>query len=100
MDKKERNRTAILRLLSRFEGPTNSKQLAERLEAAGFDLSEHTVRLYLGELDSQGLTVSRGRRGRPGSAIADSRRLAQTPHVQESQYRADRDCERRHALGP
>ena len=64
MDKKERNRTAILSRLARAAGPTHSRQLAESLSLAGYRLSERTVRLYLGEMDAEGLTVSRGRRGR------------------------------------
>jgi repressor of nif and glnA expression len=64
MDKKERNRTAILSVLSKADSPANSRRLAELLEATGYDLSERTVRLYLNEMDAQGLTLSRGRRGR------------------------------------
>lgn len=64
MDKKERNRTAILGALSGTTGPVNSRRLAQILGVAGHELSERTVRLYLNEMDAQGLTVSRGRRGR------------------------------------
>jgi repressor of nif and glnA expression len=65
--------------LSRLAGPTSSKQLAELLAAAGHDLSERTVRLYLQEMDAQELTVSRGRRGRmiTDKGIAELR-VAQT----------------------
>ena len=64
MDKRERNRIAILRVLARMAGPTNSRRVAEALAAAGHRLNERTVRLYLGELDAEGLTASQGRRGR------------------------------------
>ena len=64
MDKRQRNRTAILDVLGRLPGPINSKRLAETLAEAGYRLNERTVRLYLGELDAQGLTISQGRRGR------------------------------------
>ena len=59
MDKMERNRTAILSALSKMTAPTNSMPLAEFLAAAGHNLSERTVRLYLNQLDAEGLTVSR-----------------------------------------
>jgi repressor of nif and glnA expression len=64
MDKKERNRTAILQALSGAAGPINSRRLAQLLATSGHQLSERTVRLYLNEMDAQGLTASRGRRGR------------------------------------
>jgi repressor of nif and glnA expression len=64
MDKKERNRTAILNVLSKLDAPVNSKQMARLLKDAGYELSERTVRLYLAEMDDQGLTRSQGRRGR------------------------------------
>jgi repressor of nif and glnA expression len=64
MDKRQRNRTAILSALARMAGPANSRKLAGALAAAGYRLNERTVRLYLGELDQEGLTQSQGRRGR------------------------------------
>ncbi len=64
MDKKERNRVAILNALSKATVPHTSKRLAEMLAAAGQNLSERTVRLYLNELDAEGLTELQGKRGR------------------------------------
>ena len=63
MDKKERNRTAILGACSKIAGPASSMGLVEFLAAAGHNLSERTVRLYLSELDAEGLTRSPGANG-------------------------------------
>lgn len=64
MDKKERNRTAILSALSKMAAPTSSRRLSECLAATGHILSERSVRLYLSEFDAEGLTTSRGTRRR------------------------------------
>ncbi len=64
MERKERNRTAILSALSKMAGPASSRRLAEFLGAAGHNLSERTVRLYLNELDAEGLTALEGKRRR------------------------------------
>ncbi len=55
---------AILNTLRRLNGPSTSTDLAEALQATGLDLSERSLRLYLSELDAEGLTQPRGRRGR------------------------------------
>ena len=62
MDKKQRNRAAILGALNRFGGPATSASLMQFLAASGHNLSERTVRLYLGQLDDEGLTISKGKR--------------------------------------
>lgn len=62
MDKKERNRVAILSALNKIGAPTNSVRLTEFLAAAGHNLSQRTVRLYLKELEAEGLTASRAKR--------------------------------------
>ena len=62
MDKKERNRAAILGALHKIGAPANSVSLMQFLSAAGQNLSERTVRLYLAELDAEGLTMPRGKR--------------------------------------
>ena len=64
MDKRERNRTAILNVLRRTPTPASSSRIAQLLAVAGHNLSERTIRLYLNELDEEGLTVSQGKRGR------------------------------------
>jgi HTH-type transcriptional regulator, global nitrogen regulator NrpRI len=62
MDKKQRNCAAILGALHKIGSPASSVSLAQFLAAAGHNLSERTVRLYLGQLDAQGLTTPRGKR--------------------------------------
>jgi repressor of nif and glnA expression len=64
MDKKERNRTAILTALSSATSPVSSSRLALLLTGGGNELSERSVRLYLKVLDDEGLTERHGKRGR------------------------------------
>jgi repressor of nif and glnA expression len=64
MDKKERNRAAILTALSNATGPVSSSRLALLLTGGGNELSERSVRLYLKQLDDEGLTERHGKRGR------------------------------------
>ncbi len=73
MDKKERNRTAILNALRKSTSPASSAHLGRLLAVAGHNLSERTIRLYLNELDKEGLTESRGKRGRviTGKGLAE-----------------------------
>ncbi len=63
-DKAKKNQLAILRVLLTADQPLSSARIAEQLVSMGHDMSERTVRLYLTELDSEGLTESLGRRGR------------------------------------
>ncbi len=62
MDKKDRNRTAILHALSKMAEPSSAGHLVQYLAAAGHQLGERTVRLYLQRLDGEGLIEARGRR--------------------------------------
>ncbi|MEN6406979.1 MAG: NrpR regulatory domain-containing protein [Thermoguttaceae bacterium] len=62
MDKKERNCVAILGALHKIGGPANSANLGQFLAAAGHNMSERTIRLYLAQLDAEGLTVPCGKR--------------------------------------
>ena len=64
MEKREKNRIAILRVLESSSGAVTSRKVAEALAAAGYRLNQRTVRLYLSEMDAAGLTASQGRRGR------------------------------------
>lgn len=64
MDKREKKRRAILETLNRSGESLSSARITERLTAQDMDISERTVRLYLQELDQEGLTENRGRRGR------------------------------------
>jgi repressor of nif and glnA expression len=63
-DKVRKKKLAILRVLANAEKPVSSALITEQLEATGHEVSERTVRLYLKELDRDGLTASCGRRGR------------------------------------
>jgi repressor of nif and glnA expression len=64
MDKREKKRLAILDVLSASERPMGSSKITDILVAQGVEISERTVRLYLQELDEQGMTDNLGRRGR------------------------------------
>ncbi|HNT35016.1 MAG TPA: winged-helix domain-containing protein, partial [bacterium] len=55
---------AILRELHDSERPLGSTRIGEALQAQGIDLSERTVRHYLGLTDKAGLTANMGKRGR------------------------------------
>ncbi|MFP4056296.1 MAG: DUF128 domain-containing protein [Candidatus Brocadiia bacterium] len=55
---------AVLRALHAAGRPLGASRLARDLEAMGIDISQRTVRYYLAMMDEQGLTVSRGKRGR------------------------------------
>jgi repressor of nif and glnA expression len=63
-EKIEKKRLAILRALNESDAPLSSPKITEVLNARGHDVSERTVRLYLMELDGEGLTKSYGKRGR------------------------------------
>ncbi len=62
--KKHRKRLAILEVLRSAAGPVSSGKIAAALQDAGREVSERTVRLYLQELDEEGLTECVGRVGR------------------------------------
>lgn len=64
VEKIERNRLAILAAIQKAGGPVSSARLVRLLADGGVDLSERTVRLYLGRLDADGLTLRQGKRGR------------------------------------
>jgi repressor of nif and glnA expression len=63
VDRTERHRNQILHVLSRSAGPMNSGEIASQLSKAGDPLNERTVRLYLQQMDAEGLTRREGRRG-------------------------------------
>jgi repressor of nif and glnA expression len=63
-EKREKKRLAILRVLQEVGKPMGSLKITERLDAAGNDISERTVRFYLKEMDQEGLTENLGRKGR------------------------------------
>jgi HTH-type transcriptional regulator, global nitrogen regulator NrpRI len=63
-DKTEKKRLAILRILHDTTNSLSSPRITQELNAKGFDVSERTVRLYLLEMDSAGLTENFGKKGR------------------------------------
>ncbi len=80
MEKTQRHRAEILQVLGKASAPATSARIARELERAGYQLSERTVRLYLSQMDGDGLTVSRGRRGH----VISDRGLAElraAPHL-------------------
>lgn len=79
MDKKQKKRLAILDVLNRSGQLLSSTRITELLIAQNIDISERSVRLYLRELDEEGLTENMGRRGRiiteEGKHEADASRV-------------------------
>jgi repressor of nif and glnA expression len=67
--KNDKARTAILRVLSELDGPVGAARIAERLPSMGVRLQPRTIRLYLTELDRDGLTALNSRR--KGRVITD-----------------------------
>ncbi len=63
-ERTEKRKLAILEVLRKASEPLSSGRLAEALNIAGYDISERTVRLYLKQLDGDGLTELHGKRGR------------------------------------
>lgn len=103
-ERKSRHRMEILRVLRKSQQPLTSGEIAEALASAGYLLSERTVRLYLNELDREGLTISYGHRGHTISekGLAELR-IAQTvqrvgylsARIDEMTYKMTFDLERR-----
>jgi repressor of nif and glnA expression len=60
MDKKRKKQLSILGILKLSGGPLSSTRIASELAMLGQDASERTVRLYLKEMDAEGLTVNEG----------------------------------------
>jgi repressor of nif and glnA expression len=63
-EKVEKKKLAILRVLQATDKPLSSAKINIQLSAQGHEVSERTVRLYLLEMDNQGLTENLGKRGR------------------------------------
>jgi repressor of nif and glnA expression len=63
MEKTQRHRVEILQVLSKLQDRAPSGRITAALEASGHPLSERTVRLYLRQLENEGLTESQGRQG-------------------------------------
>jgi len=63
MEKTQRHRVEILQVLSKLQERAPSGRITAALEASRHPLSERTVRLYLRQLENEGLTESQGRQG-------------------------------------
>jgi len=68
----DKARAAILRILSELDAPAGAARIAERLPGMGIQLQPRTIRLYLTELDRDGLTALTSRR--KGRVITDQGR--------------------------
>jgi len=64
IDKIEKKRLAILRILKEANKPLPSRTITELLNSSGNDISDRTVRFHLLALDRDGLTRYIGRHGR------------------------------------
>jgi len=65
MDERSRRKILdILRVLDESERPLGGTRIAAALALAGTEMSQRTIRYYLGITDRQGLTSREGRRGR------------------------------------
>ncbi len=64
MQKKIDKRVAILNVLKDQPQPVSSARITELLSLGSLAFSERTVRFYLRQLDSEGLTIAHGRKGR------------------------------------
>jgi len=62
--RREAVRQRLLELLAERNEPIGSVQITEVLNDGGFDISERSVRMYLKQLDNEGLTESVGQKGR------------------------------------
>jgi len=61
----QKQKIAILRVLRDYGRPIGSANIAREIEASGFYLSDRTIRLYLQDMERDGL-VAHARRGRHG----------------------------------
>ncbi len=58
----DKARATVLRALSELDGPAGAARIAERLPGMGIRLQPRTIRIYLTELDRDGLTTLSSRR--------------------------------------
>jgi repressor of nif and glnA expression len=65
MDERSRRKILdILRVLDESDRPLGGTRIAQALALAGTEMSQRTIRYYLGHTDREGLTQREGRRGR------------------------------------
>lgn len=60
----QQKKLSILKVLSYETSPLGGKEIAEILEKQGVEISDRTVRLYLQELEDEGLLINSPRKGR------------------------------------
>jgi hypothetical protein len=63
IDRKKRKELLLLKILKNAAVPLSSAKISEELSVFGIEMSERTVRSYLNQLDSDGLTKSSGKKG-------------------------------------
>lgn len=63
-DKSEKKRLAVLKILQNSGRCLSSSEITRQLQAMGLEISGRTTRLYLLELDQEGLSQNHGKRGR------------------------------------
>jgi len=64
IEKMEKKKLAILRILREADKPVGSSDITEQLQAMGYEVSERTVRFYLLGMDKECLTEKLGKKGR------------------------------------
>jgi repressor of nif and glnA expression len=64
IEKMEKKKLAILKILQESDAPIASSEITEQLQAMGNEVSERTVRFYLLTMDKAGLTKKLGKKGR------------------------------------
>jgi len=64
IEKKKKKKLSILNVLKASAQPLSSSKITKELEFLGHEMSERTVRLYLQQMDRDGLTQSVGKSGR------------------------------------
>ncbi len=80
MDERTRRKIMdVLRVLAESERPLGGTRIAQALDLAGKDMSQRTIRYYLGLTDKEGLTEQVGRRGRRLTELG--RRELETAYV-------------------
>ncbi len=82
MDERSRRKILdVMKVLSESERPLGGTRIAQALALAGKDMSQRTIRYYLGLTDQEGLTEQVGRRGR--QLTEKGRRELQTAYVSD-----------------
>ncbi len=64
IEKKKKKQLSILNVLKASAKPLSSSKITKELESLGHEISARTVRLYLQQMDRDGLTQSVGKSGR------------------------------------